>query len=405
MGRALYIRSRWQSYTAGVDRFEAAAHGFLGAEVTEARQERTYRQAVTLSGMYVNVKVNDRVDASTVRSRKNTANGNQVITIGAGATGDFEDSSNSDSYAAGDIASVSVLSGTGGTELRFRAIIFKADTANTVQKVNAYGNNNNTASVTEFSDLVQRFDWFTPESTFQSTMRLAATAKNFYLHLYLNARSTTTTFGSRKNSAAGGMSVSVGAGATGVFEDTSGTDTLADGDTFGWSTTTGSGTGGIEGLTCACDLETTTQKFPIFSRASTVGFTTNAGVTEYMGLGVGHDRSTTESETLIRARLPMQLSRFTFHIESNGITAATTIRLRKNSGNANQVLTVGSGATGWFEDASSRDNAIATDQFANQIVAGASGTSMVWEQFSVIAQVNAGGRLLANERNHLMRTA
>src|SRR3990167_7824688 len=80
----------------------------------EVSRQITYRTAGMLKQLYVNVPANTATANSTVRVRKNGANGNQLVTIPSATTGVFEDNVNTDAVAAGDeVAYETVRGGTG----------------------------------------------------------------------------------------------------------------------------------------------------------------------------------------------------------------------------------------------------------------------------------------------------
>lgn len=60
------------------------------------------------AGCYI--RTNSKIDTFTIRSRKNTSNGNIVISIPAGVTGNLYDDSNSDSVSPNDLFNYSLLS-------------------------------------------------------------------------------------------------------------------------------------------------------------------------------------------------------------------------------------------------------------------------------------------------------
>src|SRR6476659_7623170 len=70
---------------------------------TEANNDIKVQQAGTLSNLYARVQTNSIASANTtIITRKNAGNGGQTLTIGSSATGEFEDTSGTDTIAAGD---------------------------------------------------------------------------------------------------------------------------------------------------------------------------------------------------------------------------------------------------------------------------------------------------------------
>jgi hypothetical protein len=91
--------------------------GQLTATATEAFAQVNYKEAYTLSFMASNVRLNSTTATSTLRLRKNTAAANQTISITTGATGYFEDTSNTDAVVANDLMCMQVVAGATGTTL------------------------------------------------------------------------------------------------------------------------------------------------------------------------------------------------------------------------------------------------------------------------------------------------
>src|SRR6187200_382847 len=78
----------------------------LGGQITkstnEAGRQLLFRLPGVLSNLYIRVTVNAIAGTSTIRTRNNTNNGGQSVSIGSTATGEFTDSSGTDTVAAGD---------------------------------------------------------------------------------------------------------------------------------------------------------------------------------------------------------------------------------------------------------------------------------------------------------------
>jgi hypothetical protein len=69
-------------------------------------------------------------------------------------------------------------------------------------------------------------------------------------------------------------------------------------------------------------------------------------------------------------------------VTANGVTAASTVRVRRNAVDVNQTISVPSSTTGWFEDISNIDGAAATDTVDYKVTAGATGTSLAYRAVS-----------------------
>jgi hypothetical protein len=71
-----------------------------------------------------------------------------------------------------------------------------------------------------------------------------------------------------------------------------------------------------------------------------------------------------------------EFSQLTCKVTSNGITNASTINLRANSGNAGPRVSITGSTTGIFNDNTNTYSATTTDAINYQIVTASAGTSM-----------------------------
>ncbi len=88
-------------------------NGGLTSGALEADCKFRIRSACTASDLFTNVLTNGRTTDTVVRTRNNGANGNQLVTYTSGQTGQKEDTSNTDSLAAGDDYNYSTDTSTG----------------------------------------------------------------------------------------------------------------------------------------------------------------------------------------------------------------------------------------------------------------------------------------------------
>src|SRR5439155_10093157 len=106
---------------------------------TETNQQVLYRLAGTLSKGYMRVTTNAR-NATSYQTRINAADGNILISVGAGLTGAFTDNVNTDAVAAGDKLTWKFTMGTGTNNLIYSYIgVVFAATTNTVVNYGAVG--------------------------------------------------------------------------------------------------------------------------------------------------------------------------------------------------------------------------------------------------------------------------
>ena len=348
---------------------------------TEVNWQITSRTAGTLSKLWLFVDSNSITASSTFRTRKNGANGNISVSIPASTSGEFEDTTNTDSVAVGDEINFQSVTGSSGSLMFFKStrIIWGA-TTNTVYFYTV-GNNTgfSTASVTRYMILCGDVGsgFLISETNMFTEMNLAGTLKNMFLRISSNARTTDTTFRVRKNTADGNEVITVGGSATGFFEDTTNTDSIADGDDVNLSLTTGTGTEEINIETIKTEFETTDNNTLILA-ADVDGFLHSSGVTSYFTLcGVV---AASDIEDLVATDAGITNRDFknaSIVVSANDTTASSTLKFRKNAADGNMSISIGSGVTGLFEDNTNTDSVTAiTDEINYQTIIGTGGSGV-----------------------------
>ena len=110
--------------TASVSRYNGIVGGQTASAGSEIQNKCKIRKAATGKNLAVYVSANARTTDTLVRTRKNATNGACLITIGPGATGWFEDTTNSDTLAVGDDYDVVTVTGTGTETMAVTKHIF-----------------------------------------------------------------------------------------------------------------------------------------------------------------------------------------------------------------------------------------------------------------------------------------
>ena len=347
---------------------------------TEADWQITSRTAGTLSKLWIFIGTNTNDTAATFRTRVNGANGNISVSIGAGVTGEFEDTINTDSITTADeINFQSVTSGSVFMIIKSTRIIWSA-TTNTVYFYTV-GNTRlfSTASVTRYLVICGNiFSEQSSETNMFTEMNLAGTLKNMFVTISSNARTTDTSFRVRKNTANGNEVITVGSTATGFFEDTTNTDSIADGDDVNLSLTTGTGTETIVIQTLKTEFETTDNN-TLITGGHSAGQAHVAGSTDYNTLCTNRQTSLLEDEVATDAGIiNRDFKNASIVVSANGTTASSTHKFRKNAADGNISISIGSGSTGLFEDNTNTDSISATsDEINYQLIVGTGGTLTV----------------------------
>lgn len=355
----------------------------------EAVTKNIFRTAGTFSNLYIRLSANTCSAGTVYTVRQNGAipSGAQTVTIPAGLTGEFEDTTNSNAVVAGDTWTVQIAPGGGSTGTNTitvaRVLFTDSNTANTTTRLVASSDSNFTAaSSTYYLPLQGSFSATgnTIESHAQHVQQKAGTMKNLSANISANTRTDTLTFQSRLNGSNGTMSVSFTSLQTGIKEDTLNSDSVSAGDKYNLSLVTG--TDGAHSMT----MRTTALDY-----VSTGGFmqcalgslndTTNSYAStapRFAALaGTLHTAGVVEINGQMPTRQLLTFSNLSIGIHTNTAAAAGTLRFRIDAGNGNQVVPVGAGLTGWFSDTTNQDPVLASDEVNYSFVAGDISTTSI----------------------------
>lgn len=182
------------------------------------------------------------LSATTYGSRIGGAGGNLAISVPASTTGQFEDTSHSDTIASGDLVNFIVTTGIGITNAIVANIFVEIETTDsTSQWANGRAVTVN-ASVTNYYPMMGGINSaanYTTETQAQSKSGVAQTVSLAEAYVSANTLTADSTLKLRKNAGNGTISVSLTAGTTGWFEDTSHSDALVATDEITWQLITG----------------------------------------------------------------------------------------------------------------------------------------------------------------------
>jgi hypothetical protein len=393
MAKAVLITSRGNiAGTQGVTTAGSTQFWWLGqasapGNTVEANRAIPWGVPGVLSKLYINVIANTTSAQSTVTVRKNAADTTLSVTIPAGTTGVFENTTATVSVVASDKTNYkSVSGGTGTFQFSVLSCIFDA-TNNCVTKLVAYPFGLTSTAATLYLPVVCTLSGTTAaEANTEHTLKVAGTAKNAYILVPTNARTTTTTFTLRKNRTDTALVFTYAAGETGAKTDTTNQISYSVDDEIDWKIVTGTGTENLNmGAGIGLEYETTTQQG--FLDGGTIGassdLTIGPNVTEYYTLGGGlMEGVTTESQAQIKPRTTLTLSNLTVYARANTITAPSTVRLRKNGADGNLVCNIGSSATGFIVDTTNTDIIGPDDLFCLKVTTGATGTTLTISQMA-----------------------
>ena len=370
--------------TANTNQYWPLAVTSIESPVTspEANKQILYRTPGTLSKLYVKVTANTINGTSTVNVRKNGVGAGLSLTIGPNATGVFENTTNTVSVAAGDRLNYQTVPGaaTGTMSISILSVLFEAtNTTDTVSRLTTCGTalNYTTASASRYNVIAgNQGSANGSEIAVKCKIRKPATGKNLGVYISANARTNDTLVRTRKNAVNGACLITIGAGQTGWFEDTTNTDTLAVDDDYDVVVVTGTGTEAMTLQSTSLDL-VTTSGYAQTLNARTAGFTVNAATTQYFPIGGGTNAGIAEISAQQKTRMPSQYSELIVHIPTNTVTADSTVKVRKNGTDTSITTTIPASGTGYFSDSANTETFTDTDDISLQLITGATGTSLM----------------------------
>lgn len=173
-----------------------------------------------------------------------------AVTYTSLQTGAKENTSDTAVLAATDQVAyyIAAASSAGSTTITFTAYSVQFDPDTAEDCVSLFGastdgtyNYSSPSTTTFFLPEGHAATPSTTEANHKYRVRRPFTMSNLFTHVSSNARTTDTTFTTRKNGGAGGQSVTYTSGQTGDKEDSSNSDSLTTGDDFYFAITTGTG--------------------------------------------------------------------------------------------------------------------------------------------------------------------
>lgn len=194
-------------------------------QATEANTQVTLRAPGTAIYFNTNVGANTRSDATILQTRLNGSNGNGVVSVGAGLTGLFTDTVNTDMVASGDLYCWTVVVGAGtgaiAPNLACITIVNSVDTRNDIFAGGARALTRAASGTPTYYFVAGQLQ--SNGSTEANAMiqhGFGAVASNFRMLVTANTYTTPATVVLRKNGADGRISLSLGSLQTGWFENT-----------------------------------------------------------------------------------------------------------------------------------------------------------------------------------------
>lgn len=224
--------------TASVTRFYSLVNSSLEAVTThDSRVGMRVEAPITAKNLMVRINSNARTTTTTFRFVNNPGvNGNQVISVGSGLTGDFWDTTNSDVLVVDDLPCFSVTTGSGTQQIRWT--VMKVDLVSEPYHYTAYVrdiNSNLSPTNTRYFNLFASNTIVQTESFVQYKIRSDGLFKNLRCFVRTNTKASTSTITLRINSTNTSITVSIPAATTGTFTDLTNTEIFRVGDEVNYS--------------------------------------------------------------------------------------------------------------------------------------------------------------------------
>lgn len=348
-----------QNGVAGTaDTYQGLSNSYSGGNATtEANVEQKWYDSGTISYLTVYVTANAAGSTNTVYLRVNGANGNQSVAISAGATGEFIDSTNTDTWADGDKLGIFYDKTAASTTISYVGAHAKPDSG-AVMKLSCVGATTwTTNSTARYAPLSGDAGYSsavggTENATVQMPFDCAGTLENLNCYVSANSRAAAATLFVRKNGANSSLTLSLTAGATGLFADTTNSSSISSGDTANYSINLNAGGGSITTQYISCDFRSTDGKTMAFASNVLASAGVLNGVTRYgpiLGAIVASGSSTGQR---IKMRCSGTISKLRVYCSANTGSTNCVVTVRKSGSDQSLTCTVTASTTGEFADTS-----------------------------------------------------
>lgn len=367
----------------------------LNGSSTESQLQSLVRKAGTFSNLFCSVSTNTTLVNTTVTLRKSTVDTSVTVTYGSGETGIKEDTTNSSSFANTDEVTYKFVVAndtSGATTITFFCcgIQFEASSDTAFLFAQSSIANFSTDSVTRYlyASGTGASGALTTENSANYRCRSAFTSSNFFVNISNNARTTNTTYSTRKNDADANQNVTFGSTEIGLKEDTTNTDSLAIGDDYNYRFTTSTGGGNIQFQLIGSSMVNTSN---IFALLATRSQALAINLTRYSHSASDSFYSATEANKQYYPRFDFTAKEFIAYVSANTVTtSATTVHLRDNGANSSITVSFAAAETGLKNDSTNSTTITsATDEIDYRIVTPNTSGSITFQQFGILGETAA----------------
>lgn len=237
--------------TNGFATFYTNVSGIFNYNQSQTETQNIYhmKTAGTFSHLGVRVSTSATVGNVTVRFRKNLANGNQLVTLLPGTSGYWQDNTNTDTVVSGDTITISIAmnAASDGKNLCLVGTSLEFTTTNGAMEYPAQTAGHNIAAGSDqFSPIQGALGFDASEvNDYQVLSQVTGTLSNMHTYVNANTSNVVSTIRMRKNAGNLTQVLTIPAGQTGYFEDTTHTDAVLTTDKLDYELSAPAGSGNV----------------------------------------------------------------------------------------------------------------------------------------------------------------
>jgi hypothetical protein len=346
--------------------------GGVDEQSSETLVQVIYRTAGVFSAFQAFVTSNTGDVSTPVVLRKNGSDATQTVSIPAGTTGRYVDSVHSDTIVSGDALSVALrfANTTGQVYVSQLALIFQAATLTVKKHVNSGLNLN--GAIIRYSPIDgQGQDAGSGEVNSQCRLTNNASWANLQIYASANNVNAATACTFRNNGADTPVVVSVPAATTGSFEDTTHSTTTTIGDLVDVKLDASASNTGSISITPFEAIEETSTNGKIHAMVLGDYWNTTSGQNPRYIAAECEDINDLEALIVQQALFPLTAQNMEINVIANPLTTST-LTMRKNGVAVNQIVSIPTTTTGWFQDATNVDRFVAADLMSMKLDASSS---------------------------------
>lgn len=358
----------------------------LSQQVAEANVQLLWEfSGLTLDRFYLQITSNGVGSSTPYTLRQNTADTAVSISVTASTTGQFTDLTHTLTPTVGDLLDIS---GTPpSTTLPFTESHGFRVSGTTVGvpliASSGAGFSMTAASATRYAALAGWNTAQTAEANVQFNNLESSTLSKLQAVISVNARTTTTSYATRKNGIDGNGALSVTSSTTGSFTDLTHSDAASSGDLLNIRSTTGTGSGTVTAITTGVDYVSSSPSTGAMHSAGALG-ATSTSTARY-----GQFNGTTANAAGSGAAAGVvpaggQFSGLYAVAATNASVTAGSATFFQNGVNGSESVSLTGMTTGLFQDVTDSDSASAGDTVGVTFSATTVGT-ITFASFGVLA--------------------